>query len=55
LAPLPQTCTAPPWLACRRDQRKRWPRPQPAQAAWGLRLEREDGDGAGWVGGMKLR
>jgi hypothetical protein len=36
-------------------QRERWPRPQPAQAARGLRLEREDGDGAGWAGGFKLR
>jgi hypothetical protein len=34
-------------------RRERWPRPQPAQAAWGLRLEREDGDGAGWAGGRK--
>jgi hypothetical protein len=31
-------------------QRERWRRPQPAQAARGLRLEREDGDGAGWAG-----
>ena len=29
-------------------------RPQPAQAARGLRLEREDGDGAGWAGGRTL-
>lgn len=34
-------------------RRERWPRPQPAQAARGLRLEREDGDGAGWAGGGK--
>jgi hypothetical protein len=32
-------------------RRERWPRPQPAQAARGWRLEREDGDGAGWAGG----
>ncbi len=39
-------CWAPPG-----GQRERWRRPQPAPAARGVRLAREDGDGAGWAGG----
>jgi hypothetical protein len=34
---------------------ERWHRPQPAHAAWGSRLEREDGDGAGWAGAHVAR
>ena len=48
----------PGWGLCRLGApgggRERWPRPQPAQAARGLRLEREAGDGAEWAGGFKL-
>ena len=36
-------------------RRERWHRPQRTQAAWGLRLECEDGDGAGWAGGSNPR
>jgi hypothetical protein len=35
-------------------RRERWHRPQRTQAARGLRLECEDGDGAGWAGGITL-